>query len=115
MRAKGLKICPAGSEVTDINECKDACISLGIRLSNIFKNGKPCFQAGNGACKQTGSVGSKALLVCKKLGKHSKCKVDTISGILLLMNNGIFSYMFIPYFKKASSTTAAPPITEGKL
>ena len=75
MRAKGHKICPAGSEVTDKNECKEACISLGIRLSNIFKNGKPCFQAGNGACKQSGSVGSKASLVCKELGKYSKCFV----------------------------------------
>ena len=69
LREKGIKRCPAGSEVMDQDECKEACISLGIRLSNTFKNGKPCFKAGNGVCKQSGSIGSKALLVCKESGK----------------------------------------------
>ena len=69
LREKGLKRCPAGSEVMDQDECKEACTSLGIRLSNTFKNGKPCFKAGNGVCKQGGSIGSKALLVCKESGK----------------------------------------------
>ena len=69
LREKGIKRCPAGSEVMDQDECKEACTSLGIRLSNTFKNGKPCFKAGNGVCKQSGSIGSKALLVCKESGK----------------------------------------------
>ena len=69
LREKGLKRCPAGSEVMDQDECKEACTSLGIRLSNTFKNGKRCFKAGNGVCKQGGSIGSKALLVCKESGK----------------------------------------------
>ena len=69
LREKGLKRCPVGSEVMDQDECKEACTSLGIRLSNTFKNGKRCFKAGNGVCKQSGSIGSKALLVCKESGK----------------------------------------------
>ena len=69
LREKGIKRCPTGSEVTDTHECKAACTGLGIRLSNNFKNGKPCFKAGNGVCKQIGSLGSKASLICKQLGK----------------------------------------------
>ena len=69
LREQGIKQCPTGSEVTDTHECKEACTGLGIRLSNNFKNGKPCFKAGNGDCKQIGSVGSKASLICKQLGK----------------------------------------------
>ena len=69
LREKGIKRCPTGSEVTDTHECKEACTGLGIRLSNNFKNGKPCFKAGNGFCKQGGSFGSKTSLICKQLGK----------------------------------------------
>ena len=69
LREQGIKRCPIGSEVTDTHECKAACTDLGIRLSNNFKNGKPCFKAGNGVCKQGGSVGSKASVICKQLGK----------------------------------------------
>ena len=69
LRDPGIKRCPSGSEVTDKDECKEACTSLGIRLSNTFKNGKPCFKAGNGVCKQSGNFGSKASLLCKQLGK----------------------------------------------
>ena len=69
LRDQGIKRCPAGSEVSDTNECKEACTNLGIRLARGFKNGKPCFRAGNGLCKQSGNVGSKASLVCKQSGK----------------------------------------------
>ena len=69
LRDPGIKRCPSGSEVKDKDECKEACTSLGIRLSNTFKNGKPCFKAGNGVCKQSGNFGSKASLLCKQLGK----------------------------------------------
>ena len=69
LRDQGIKRCPAGSEVSDTNECKEACTNLGIRLSHAFKDGKPCFRAGNGLCKQSGNVGSKASLVCKQSGK----------------------------------------------
>ena len=78
LRDQGIKRCPAGSEVSDTNECKEACSSLGIRLSHAFKNGKPCFRAGNGLCKQSGNVGSKASLVCKQPGKFICLHINLI-------------------------------------
>ena len=68
LQEKGIKSCPAGSELTDTNKCKEACRSLNISLSNSFKDGKQCLKGGNGVCKQSGSVGSKASLVCQKIG-----------------------------------------------
>ena len=103
LREKGIKRCPAGSEVMDQDECKEACTSLGIRLSNTFKNGKPCFKAGNGVCKQSGSIGSKALLVCKEAGKsflsstssqpaHHKCLVDALFTVYIRLYYSYRSY-----------------------
>ena len=69
LQGQGIKQCQDGSEVRDTNECKEACRGLGIRLSNMFKNGKTCFKAGNGACRQSGTIGAKASLICKHLGK----------------------------------------------
>ena len=69
LQEQGIKQCTDGSEVKDANECKEACKRLGIRLSKTFKNGKTCFKAGNGACKQSGTIGAKASLICKPLGK----------------------------------------------
>ena len=68
LQEQGIKQCTDGSEVRDANECKEACKGLGIRLSKTFKNGKTCFKAGNGACKQSGTIGVKASLICKPLG-----------------------------------------------
>lgn len=68
LQEKGIKSCPAGSELTDKNKCKEACRSLNISLSNSFNDGKQCLKGGNGNCKQSGNVGSKASLVCQKLG-----------------------------------------------
>ena len=69
LREQGRKQCLIGSKVLDTNECKEACAKLGIQLSNSFKNGRPCFKAGNGKCKQSASIGAKASLVCKTIGK----------------------------------------------
>ena len=69
LQGQGIKQCPDASEVRDANECKEACRGLGIRLSNMFKNGKTCFKAGNGACRQSGTIGAKASLICQHLGK----------------------------------------------
>ena len=68
---EGNKKCPANSAVLDTDECKDACKTLDIPLSQpkLFKIGKSCQIGGNGKCKQLGSVGSKARLVCIELGK----------------------------------------------
>ena len=85
LEEQGTKSCPTGSEVTDTNNCKEACTSLGISLSNSFKNDKPCFKAGNGLCKQAGNVGSKASVVCKLLGKSYSYHTQLIN-ILLHIN-----------------------------
>ena len=69
LREQGRKQCLIGSKVLDTNECKEACAKLGIQLSNSFKNGRPCFKAGNGKCRQSASIGAKASLVCKTIGK----------------------------------------------
>ena len=68
LHEKGKKQCPTDSAVLDTDECKEACTTLGIRLSNAFKNGQPCFKGGNGVCKQSSKVGSRATLVCKTIG-----------------------------------------------
>ena len=67
---KGKKQCPTNSAVLDIDECKEACTTLGIRLSNNFKNGLPCFKGGNGVCKQSSNIGSRSTLVCKTIGSN---------------------------------------------
>ena len=61
--------CPDGTSVLDEAECKAACGLLNIRLSNTFRDGKPCYKGGNNVCKQTGVYGSKASMICKQLGK----------------------------------------------
>ena len=65
----GNKDCPGGSEILDKEECEQACTRLGINLSNALKNGKPCFKAGDGLCRQSSSTGLKAQKVCKQSGK----------------------------------------------
>ena len=69
LREQGKKQCLVGSKVLDTKECQEACAKLGIQLSNSFKNGRPCFKAGNGKCRQSASIGAKASLVCKAIGK----------------------------------------------
>ena len=78
LRDPGIKRCPSGSEVKDKDECKEACTSLGIRLSNTFKDGKPCFKAGNGVCKQSGSVGSKEVSCLSNDGKIDRSFFDLL-------------------------------------
>ena len=71
LREQGKKQCLIGSKVLDTKKCKEACAKLGIQLSKSFKNGRPCFKAGNGKCKQSARIGAKASLVCKAIGKIS--------------------------------------------
>ena len=67
---KGKKRCYAGyEEISDTEECKKACNTLQIPPSKSFQNGKPCIKGGNNKCKQGNSIGSKAYMVCKKIGK----------------------------------------------
>merc|ERR1711936_1187032 len=63
--AKGFKSCTNGSAITNKTECVAACTYLKLPLKSMT-DGKNCFRAGNGDCKQSGSHGSTAKLVCKK-------------------------------------------------
>merc|ERR1711936_966444 len=63
--AKGFKSCTNGSAITNKTECVAACNYLKLPLKSMT-DGKNCFRAGNGDCKQSGSHGSTAKLVCKK-------------------------------------------------
>ena len=48
------------------DECKAACEYIGITKLGRRKNGKECYIAGNGKCRQEPRRGSKTLLVCKR-------------------------------------------------
>merc|ERR1711936_174788 len=63
--AKGFKSCTNGSAITNKTECVAACTYLKLPLKSMT-DGKNCFRAGNGDCKQSSSHGSTAKLVCKK-------------------------------------------------
>merc|ERR1711936_385695 len=62
---KGFKACTNGSLITNKTECVAACTYLKLPLKSMT-DGKNCFRAGNGDCKQSASHGSTAKLVCKK-------------------------------------------------
>ena len=64
---KGFKACTNGSAITNKTECVVACNYLKLPLKSMT-DGKNCFRAGNGDCKQSASHGATAKLVCKKQG-----------------------------------------------
>ena len=65
------KGCPPGLDVSDKDECKEACENLGIRVpnGNWQKDGKPCLAISKKTCKQSKSIGNKAYRICKEEGK----------------------------------------------
>ena len=65
---RGLKTCSNGSMIMDKTECATACHELGTTPTNNLRNGKPCYRAGNGKCRQNGAHGSGASLICKNTG-----------------------------------------------
>ena len=67
-RAK--RICSNGSIILDKDECATACNHLGAASSNNLKDGKPCYLAQNGKCRQNGAHGSGASLICKRAGNQ---------------------------------------------
>ena len=78
-----MRQCPdtGGSEVLDKIECKEACNTLGIPISGYkFKDGKPCYKAPNGKCKQNGGFNQRSSVICKKEGNF-KMKWSIFSGI----------------------------------
>ena len=63
----GSDTCTVGSAITDTHECKEACNELN-RPVGALSEGSLCYVAGNGRCKQDGSMNPKGRLVCKMLG-----------------------------------------------
>ena len=76
----GVRQCPEGSAVLDKTECEEACETLNIPISGRFKNGKPCYRAGSGVCKQNGGFTRRSSRICKKEG-ISKIDAYIFSGI----------------------------------
>ena len=64
---KGENVCQQGSEILDKSECKNACNQLNVKTGTL-RNGKPCYVAGNGKCRQGAGFGLKASLICKNSG-----------------------------------------------
>ena len=64
------RFCSNGSIILDKDECATACNHLGAATSNNLKDGKPCYLAQNGKCRQNGAHGSGASLICKNTGKQ---------------------------------------------
>ena len=91
--AKGFKSCTNGSAITNKTECVAACNYLKLPLKSMT-DGKNCFRAGNGDCKQSGSHGSTAKLVCKKQGNklpNTICLKIYIIIIIIMYIMCIFS------------------------
>ena len=63
----GVKSCTNGSVITNKTECEKACTQLKLPLKSMT-DGQNCFKSGKGDCKQGGSHGATAKLVCKKQG-----------------------------------------------
>ena len=65
--------CINGSKILGATECNDACSELEIGPIASLSDGKPCYQAGNGKCRQDGRQGKSASLVCMNvLGSGKK-------------------------------------------
>ena len=70
VQRRGLKTCSNASLIMDKTECASACNELGATLTNNLQNGKPCYRAGNGKCRQNGGHGLGASLICKSKGNR---------------------------------------------
>ena len=70
---RGGSSCPDGSkEITSKLTCDNACaVLLGKSVQGAQKNGKECYKAGNGKCRQDGRQGNNAFLLCMKQGMIS--------------------------------------------
>ena len=65
-------------------DCTTACNTLTTNIGRM-KDGKPCYIAGNGNCRQTGRGGKKSSLVCMQKGNL---------GILLGNNTNPYYYLY---------------------
>ena len=67
------KRCSKETKITDTEECKKACGSMGFPLSNRpFKEKKPCYKGGTGVCNQNGALGKQSEMICKNNGNRIK-------------------------------------------
>ena len=64
---RGANSCKQGSTILDTSECEIACDKLNLKRGNL-RDGKPCYMAGNGKCRQNARLGHKASLICKIAG-----------------------------------------------
>ena len=64
---RGANSCATGLQITDKTECEAACNYLELPLKSMT-DGQNCFKSGKGDCKQGGSHGATAKLVCKRQG-----------------------------------------------
>ena len=68
---KGVDSCPTGFDITDSAKCIEGCDYFSFPVENSVKaanDGKKCYQAGNGKCRQNGAQGSGASLICSNYG-----------------------------------------------
>merc|ERR1712110_668067 len=61
------RTCAAGAEIENAAECRAACNQLQLDINEkLMKNGRPCYKNGRGQCAQKGTIGNKAMKICKK-------------------------------------------------
>ena len=69
---KGEKSCSSGTTITNSTECIAACTELGVVLGKGvglgLRDGKECYKAGNGKCRQDAHHKARASLICKNEG-----------------------------------------------
>ena len=77
---KGEKSCSSGSIIISTSECEIACAQLQLKMG-VVRDGKPCYKAGNGKCRQDGRAGKEASLICTSEGNKVCYHLTVISQI----------------------------------
>ena len=77
---KGEKSCSSGSIIISKSECEIACAQLQLKMG-VVRDGKPCYKAGNGKCRQDGRAGKEASLICTSEGNKVCYHLTVISQI----------------------------------
>ena len=69
MLHNGTKNCPIGSNITDTENCKEACDELNITIADIreIQPGYVCYKNMQGNCYQNGQIKGGDSLVCEKI------------------------------------------------
>ena len=83
--------------IRDRDECKAACDALGIPIDKLV-NGRICFKAGNGKCRQQNTAGAKTSRICKNEGKYRELDLSyfyysechTAANLHLLFSSSLF-------------------------